>query len=63
MKGGAEKSLVHYKSQEGNGEDFLIFIEDVEAYKTYKKGLTDKSVSKPGLVDVVQAYKIFTTHG
>lgn len=61
MKGGAEQTKVHYKGEQ-TGEDYIVFVEDVEAFKTFKKAQTDKSVSKPALVNVVQAFKIFVTH-
>lgn len=61
MKGATEQTKIHYKGEQ-TGEDYIVFIEDVEAFNTYKKAQTDKSVSKPALVNVVQAFKIFVTH-
>lgn len=61
MKGATEQAKVHYKGEQ-TGEDYIVFVDDVEALKTFKKAQADKSVSKPALVDVVQAFKIFVTH-
>lgn len=61
MKGATEQAKIHYKGQQTE-EDYIIFIDDVAAFKKYKKALTDKSESKPALTEVVQAFKVFITH-
>lgn len=53
MKGATEQTKVHYK---GNEDDFIIFIDDVEAYKKWQ---SDKSVP---LAHFISAFKIFVTH-
>lgn len=59
MKGGATQVKIHYQ---GKSEDFLVFVDDVEAFNTWKKGQTDKSVSKPALAHFISAFKVFVTH-
>lgn len=59
MKGGASQNKIHYQ---GKSEDFLVFVDDVEVYNTWKKGQTDKSVSKPALAHFISAFKVFVTH-
>lgn len=52
-RGGTVQSKVHYK---GTSDDFLVFVDDIEAYK---KWLGDKSVP---LVEVLSSFKVFVTH-
>ncbi|KAM7196118.1 SDO1-like protein C21C3.19 [Naviculisporaceae sp. PSN 640] len=52
-RGGAVQSKVHFK---GKSDDFLVFVDDVEAYK---KWLSDKSVP---LVEFVSTFSIYLTH-
>ena len=52
-RGGAAQTKVHLK---GTSDDFLVFIDDVDAYK---KWLGDKSVP---LVEVVSTFQVFVTH-
>jgi len=52
-RGGTVQSKVHYK---GTSDDFLVFVDDIEAYK---KWLGDKSVP---LVEVISSFKVFVTH-
>lgn len=53
MKGGSEQVKVHYK---GTEDDFVIFIDDVATYKSWK---SDKSIP---LAHFISAFKIFVTH-
>ena len=52
-KGESTQSKVHYK---GNNDDFIVFVDDVEAYK---KWLGDSSVP---LAHFVSSFKVFVTH-
>ena len=52
-RGGAQKSKVHYK---GKTDDFLIFLDDVEVFKTW---LNDKSVP---YAHFISPFKIYVTH-
>ncbi|KAH7035369.1 ribosome maturation protein, partial [Microdochium trichocladiopsis] len=47
------QTKVHYKGKE---EDFIIFLDDLEAYKKWQ---SDKSVP---LAHFISAFKIFITH-
>jgi hypothetical protein len=53
MKGNAQQSKVHYRGKE---EDFVIFVENSQAFKDWKE---DKSIP---LTDVVNGWKVFVTH-
>lgn len=61
MKGATEQTKVHYKGEETQ-EDFIVFVDDVDEYETYVKGLKDKNVSKPALSHFISSFKIFITH-
>ncbi|KAF3769085.1 DUF1960-domain-containing protein [Cryphonectria parasitica EP155] len=61
MKGATEQTKIHYKGDETQ-EDFVIFVDDVDEYETYIKGLKDKSISKPALSHFISSFKIFITH-
>ncbi|KAM7206932.1 Ribosome maturation protein SBDS [Rhypophila sp. PSN 637] len=52
-RGGTTQSKVHFK---GKSDDFLLFIDDLDAYK---KWIGDKSVP---LVEFVSSFQIFVTH-
>ncbi|KAI9835455.1 MAG: hypothetical protein M1819_002373 [Sarea resinae] len=52
-RGNASQTKVHYK---GTEEDFVIFVDDVQAVQEWKK---DKSVP---LAQVVSGWKVFVTH-
>ncbi|TFB06201.1 hypothetical protein CCMA1212_002248 [Trichoderma ghanense] len=52
-RGEAIKSKVHYK---GKADDFLVFVDDVDEYRTWLK---DKSVP---LAHFISAFKVFVTH-
>jgi hypothetical protein len=52
-RGGSQQSKVHYK---GKTDDFLVFVDDVDAYK---KWLTDSSVPQ---AQFMSSFKIFVTH-
>lgn len=52
-RGGTTQSKIHFK---GKSDDFLVFVDDIEAYKRW---LNDKSVP---LVEVVSAFQVFVTH-
>ncbi|KAK7744162.1 hypothetical protein SLS53_003683 [Cytospora paraplurivora] len=53
MKGASEQVKVHYK---GSEDDFVIFIDDVATYKSWK---SDKSIP---LAHFISAFKVFVTH-
>lgn len=53
MKGNAGQTKVHYKGKE---DDFVIFVESVEAVQNWKK---DSSIP---LAQVVNGWKVFITH-
>lgn len=53
-RGETQQTKVYLK---GSSEEFLIFIDDVEAYKKWQ---TDKSVP---LAHFISSFKIFLTHG
>ncbi|EEU48395.1 uncharacterized protein NECHADRAFT_98675 [Fusarium vanettenii 77-13-4] len=53
-RGETQQTKVYVK---GSSEEFLIFIDDVEAYKKWQ---TDKSVP---LAHFISSFKIFLTHG
>lgn len=55
-RGEATQIKVHYKGAETEN-DFVVFIEDVETMKKYKAG--DTTIP---LAQVVQSFKVFTTH-
>ncbi|KAJ4397041.1 hypothetical protein N0V93_001265 [Gnomoniopsis smithogilvyi] len=61
MKGATEQTKIHYKG-ENTQEDFVIFVDDVNEYETYVKGLKDKEVSKPALSHFISSFQIFITH-
>lgn len=61
MKGATEQTKIHFKGEQTQ-EDFVIFVDDVAEYDNYKKGLTDKSISKPALAHFISAFEIFVTH-
>ena len=52
-RGEPSQAKVHYK---GNQDDFLVFVDDVEAFKKWK---SDSSIP---LAHFVSAFKIFVTH-
>ncbi|KAG5657226.1 hypothetical protein HG530_012788 [Fusarium avenaceum] len=52
-RGETQQTKVHYKG----GDDFIVFIDDVETYQKWK---TDKSVP---LAHFISSFKIFVTHG
>jgi len=52
-RGGTTQSKIHFK---GKSDDFLVFVDDIEAYKRW---LNDKSVP---LVEVVSTFQVFVTH-
>ena len=52
VKGEGQQTRVFFK---GSENDFIIFLDDVDKYKAWKK---DSSIP---LVDVVQSFQIFTT--
>jgi hypothetical protein len=52
-RGETQQTKVHYKG----GDDFIIFIDDVETYQKWK---SDKSVP---LAHFISSFKIFVTHG
>ena len=55
-RGSAQTTKVHYK---GQNDDFLVFIDDVEAYKKYQ---TEKEGEKTTpLAQVVSSFQVFTT--
>jgi len=53
MKGGGQNTKVHYK---GADDDFVIYVESIQAVEEWK---ADKSVP---LAQVVNGWKVFTTH-
>ncbi|KAI8724889.1 SBDS domain-containing protein [Fusarium sp. LHS14.1] len=53
-RGETQQTKVYLK---GSSEEFLIFIDDVEAYKKWQ---SDKSVP---LAHFISSFKIFLTHG
>ncbi|KAM0437509.1 hypothetical protein ACHAPT_001873 [Fusarium lateritium] len=53
-RGETQQTKVYFK---GSSEEFLIFIDDVEAYKKWQ---SDKSVP---LAHFISSFKIFLTHG
>lgn len=59
MKGGATQTKILYK---GDTDDFLVFVDDIEAYDLWKKGQEDTTVSKPALAHFISAFKVFVTH-
>lgn len=61
MKGATDQTKIHYKG-ENTQEDFVIFVDDVNEYETYVKGLKDKAVSKPALSHFISSFQIFITH-
>lgn len=52
-RGEGTQSKVHFK---GKNDDFIIFVDDVEAYNKWK---SDSSVS---LAQFISSFKIFLTH-
>ena len=55
-RGEATQTKVHFKSDKGDSEDFIVFVDDVE---TYKKWLSDKSIP---LAHFVSRFSVFVTH-
>ncbi|KAI5466599.1 ribosome maturation protein [Mariannaea sp. PMI_226] len=53
-RGETTQAKVHYK---GNHDDYLVFVDDVDAYKKWSAG--DKSVP---LAHFVSTFKVFRTH-
>lgn len=53
-RGESMQTKVHYK---GSSEDFLVFVDNVEAYKNWQN---DKSVP---LSHFISAFQIFLAHG
>jgi len=56
-RGGAQTHKVHYK---GNTDDFLVFVDDKEAYEQYKKQAEGEKTTP--LAQVVSSFKIFSTN-
>lgn len=54
VKGEATQTKCHYKSPDG--EDFIVFIDDVEAMKKWKD---DSSIP---MAHFISTFKIFVTH-
>ncbi|KAB5563547.1 ribosome maturation protein [Coniochaeta sp. 2T2.1] len=59
-RGNAQTIKVHYK---GQTDDFLVFIDDVEAFKKYKSEKEGEKTTP--LAQVVSSFQVFTTgnHG
>jgi hypothetical protein len=53
-RGESTQTKVHYKKNE---EDFLVFVDDVEAYKKFRDG--DTTIP---MAHFMSAFKIFTTN-
>ncbi|KAK7924909.1 hypothetical protein PG985_006963 [Apiospora marii] len=54
VKGEAVQTKFHYKSQDG--EDFIVFVDDVETMKKWKE---DSSIP---MAHFISTFKIFVTH-
>ncbi|KFA64198.1 hypothetical protein S40285_00794 [Stachybotrys chlorohalonatus IBT 40285] len=55
-RGETSQTKVHYKSDKGDGEDFIIFIDDPELFKKWQ---SDKSVP---LAHFISRFQVFVTH-
>lgn len=52
-RGNREHSKVFYK---GGNDDYIIFVDDLQAYKDWKN---DKTIP---LVNIVSGWRVFVTH-
>lgn len=56
-RGGAQTHKVHYK---GKGDDFVVFIDDTEAFKEYNTQAEGQKTTP--LSQVVSSFQVFTTN-